>query len=152
MTTPLHRRFTIVPAVYIIFRDGTKVLLLRRTNTGYLDGSYSLPAGHVDGNEPALQAAIREAKEEVGAELSAEELRLVHTMHRQSDIPSLHERIDLYFLTSQPHPEISNCEPQKCDELLWAEVANLPDNTIPEVRQALRLGLSGQSYSDFNFR
>ena len=144
-------RHRVIPAVYIIFRDGDKVLLLRRANSGYFDGSYSLPAGHVDGGEAASAAAIREAKEEVGAQLDSLELELAHVMHRTSDIPSPHERIDLYFQTTKAHPEIVNKEPHKCDDLSWFSLSDLPDNMVPEVKQALEKVAAGEVYSDDGF-
>lgn len=148
---PLSDRFQVVIAVSVIFRDGNKILLSRRANTGYFDGSYSLPAGHVDGGEPALMAAIREAREEVGAVLEPSELKLVHVMHRYSTMPTLHERLDLIFETSQPHPEIINAEPEKCDELLWCSLDALPKNLVPEVKAILEKVVAGELYSDFNF-
>jgi len=78
-------RFKVVPAVYVIFQREGKVLLLKRANTGYMDGLYSLPAGHVDGDEPAVLAAVREAQEEVAVTLTRDSLRLAHVMHRQAD-------------------------------------------------------------------
>lgn len=147
----MQQRFTVIPAVYVIFRDGGKVLLLRRANTGYHDGEYSLPAGHVDGGEPAILAACREAKEEVGVVLRPEDLRLVHTMHRFSAEPEPHERIDLFFEAATWQDEITNLEPEKCDELPWVELGKLPDNIIPEVRQALKAYKAGEPYSSFGF-
>lgn len=149
-------RFKVVPAVYVIFWDGDRVLLLRRADTGYHDGEYSLPAGHVggadeQGGEPATEAAIREAKEEVGVDIVPQDLRLVHTMHRRSDDPELHERIDLVFEVRSWHGKLKNAEPHKCDELRWAAVADLPKNMVPEVRQLLQKVASHESYSDFNF-
>lgn len=151
MSIPLTQRFRLIPAAYIIFRDNDKVLLLRRIQTTYYDGYFSLPAGHIDGGESALAAAIREAKEEVNATINAQELKLVHTMHRVSDIPSSHERIDLYFQTRQKHAEIRNAEPEKCDEIRWCPLAELPANMVPEVRQALENVASQVAYSDFGF-
>ena len=41
------------------------VLLALRKNTGYNDGEYELPGGHVDAGEDIINAMIREAKEDV---------------------------------------------------------------------------------------
>lgn len=152
MSTPLEKRFKVIVAVYVVFRETDKVLLLRRANTGYLDGSYSLPAGHIEGNESAISAAAREALEEVGTRLSKQELKLVHVMHRVSDLPSTHERIDFYFQTDKKHGEIKNCEPAKCDELRWCVLGALPKNMVPEVKLALDKIARGEFYSDYRFK
>jgi mutator protein MutT len=147
----MKKRFTVIPAVYIIFKKDDEILLLRRFNTGYLDGDYSLPAGHVDGGESAVKAAIREAKEEVGVALNEHNLRLVHTLHRISDVPVKHERIDLFFEIRKWNGDIKIAEPNKCDELRWVKIEKLPKNMVPEVRHALEKISAGDIYSDFNF-
>jgi len=114
---------------------------------------YSLPAGHVEADESALQAAYREAQEEVAVKLPEGSLALVHTMYRatKSDANSGTERVDMFFETrSWPH-EPTNNEPQKCDELLWCKLDALPDNVIGEVRQALECITAGRPYSDYGF-
>lgn len=45
-----------VPAVYLFMRNGNEILLMRRQNTGYFDGWYSVPSGHVEVGELPLQA------------------------------------------------------------------------------------------------
>lgn len=147
----MRQYFKIIPAVYTIFRKGDDILLLRRFGTGYLDGYYSLPAGHVDGGESAVMAAVREVEEEVGIKVDPKELKLVHTLHRTADSPVKHERIDLFFELHHWHGEPTNMESQKCDELRWVNINQLPANTVPEVAQALRMAAQGQSYSDFGF-
>lgn len=152
MSAPKERH-KVIPAVYVIFRDGDEVLLIRRANTGYHDGDYSLPAGHLDGGEPAVAAAAREAKEEVGVDIIPQDLQLVHTMHRQVDGHDRygHERVDLFFEAAKWRGELKNAEPQKCDELKWSPLKNLPKNMIPEVHFALERIAAGEPYSDFNF-
>ena len=59
-------RYKYICAVYLILIKGNQILLLKRVNTGYEDGKYSLVAGHMDGNETIKQAMIREAREEAG--------------------------------------------------------------------------------------
>jgi ADP-ribose pyrophosphatase YjhB (NUDIX family) len=88
------RRFPL--AVHIFFIRGGSVLLLRRFNTGYEDGNYSVPAGHLEGDETVVQAAIREAREEIGVELRPDEVAVVGTMHRKSG----DERVDFFVVAS----------------------------------------------------
>ncbi|WP_093168058.1 NUDIX domain-containing protein [Sinosporangium album] len=49
-----------------LIQDG-KVLLLLRANTGFADGSWSVPGGCVDAGETLPEGAAREAREELGA-------------------------------------------------------------------------------------
>ena len=71
---------SILVAVYLfLFRDG-QVLMLRRHNTGYEDGSYSVIAGHVERDERITQALVREALEEAGVRLYEEDIRFLHVM------------------------------------------------------------------------
>lgn len=43
------KRFTMIPAVYLILEENRKYLFLKRANSRYMDGFYQFPAGHVDG-------------------------------------------------------------------------------------------------------
>ena len=69
---------------YLILRREKQILLHLRKNTGYCDGQYGLVAEHVEANESATAAMMREAREEAGIELDPSALRVVHTMHRQN--------------------------------------------------------------------
>lgn len=148
-----HNRFTVVPAVYVLFRKDTQVLLLRRFQTGYMDGMYSLPSGHIDGHEPAEYAAIREAREEVGVTLQADNLHFAHLVHRvgHSDDGSYFERVDIFFEATDWEGEITNAEPHKCDELRWVPLDALPDNLTPELAHVLQQLRQNSFYSSFNF-
>lgn len=120
-------------AVHIFLFRGEKVLLLRRFNTGYQDGKYSVVAGHVESGETITQAAVREAKEEVGVGILPRDLDVVGVMHRKSD----EERVDFFLVTRVWSGEPRNQELDRCDQLVWVSVGELPVNTIPYVRRAL---------------
>ena len=49
-----------------------EILLALRKNTGYNDGEYELPGGHVDEGEDLMNAMIREAEEELKIKLKIE--------------------------------------------------------------------------------
>lgn len=137
-------RFTVIPAVYLVLRRTDEVLLLRRANTGYRDGEYSLPAGHHDGGESLLSAMVREAKEEIGIDVHENDLRLAHVMHRNA---ADGERVDFYFTCDKWLGDVINCEEHKCDELRWASLAALPENMIPEVRTVLHAIEAGTPFT-----
>ena len=138
-------RFKIVPSVYLVLMKNDKILLSRRYNTGYFDGYYSFPAGHLDGNETLKQAMVREAKEEIGIALDPTDLELVHTMNRK--IPD-NERVDFFFTTKKWQGELKIMESDKCDDLSWFETDNLPQDIIPYIRQAIDSFLDNIIYSE----
>lgn len=119
-------------AVHILVRRGDEVLLLRRFRTGYEDGRYSVPAGHLDGGESVLQAAAREAREECAIEIEGPVVAGV--MHRHHGDG---ERIDFFVRAERWRGAIRNAEPDKCDDLRFAPLGRLPRNVIPYVRTAL---------------
>ena len=143
-----------VPAAYVVLLREGKILLQRRFNTGYMDGYYSVPAGHVDKGETFTQCAVREAKEEIGAELNLQDLKLAHIMHRFSggEWGELGYRIDLFFTVEKWQGNIEIKEPEKCDDLKWFDLANLPENIIPYVATALENIKNKIIYSELGWK
>ena len=47
-------------AAYVMMLDGCKILLSRRMNTGFNDGLFGLPAGHLTKGESVIDACVRE--------------------------------------------------------------------------------------------
>jgi len=126
-------RFKQPCAVHVFLIRERRVLLLRRANTGYEDGRFSVIAGHLDGGEQVIAAAIREAREEAGITLAPSAVRVVGVMHRRSN----DERVDFFVTASAWWGQITNAEPEKCSELTWYPLDALPTNVIPYVRHAL---------------
>jgi 8-oxo-dGTP pyrophosphatase MutT (NUDIX family) len=142
------RRFRATAAVHLFLLRSGEVLLLRRHNTGYEDGNYSVIAGHLDGDEPATLAMARETAEEAGIDIMPEELQFVHVMHRK-ETGDADERIDLFFAATAWNGTPTVREPEKCSELRWASLNALPENVVPYVRAALDHFLHNRLYSEF---
>lgn len=145
-----EERFRAILSVYLVLqREDGQVLLLLRQNTGFCDGQYGLPAGHVDGNERLHDAMIREAKEEAGVDVQEQDLQLIHTMHRHSGD---HERVDFFFLCTKWEGEVTNVEPHKCKELAWYSLDKLPSNIIEYYQQMFTEYQKGNNISYFGWK
>lgn len=127
-------RFLIRCAVYLILVKDDSVLLSRRFKTGWKDGNYSLVAGHIDGNETVSTAMLREAKEEIGITIRPENLRPATVIHRY--YPD-QEYIDFFFVSEQWEGEPQILEPDKCDDISWFKLDELPSNLLPYVKEAI---------------
>lgn len=142
------KRFGFLVAVHGFLRRGDKVLLLKRANTGYMDGKWSVPAGHVDGGEKVTEAMRQELVEEVGVEVGGVG-RPVHVMHRIKK-GEKEERIDFFFEFRSWRGEVVNVEPEKCGALEWFEIGELPDEIVEYVAYALEKVVEGEVYSEFD--
>jgi 8-oxo-dGTP diphosphatase len=141
----MHAKFPVT--VHMFFLRESKILLIRRFQTGYMDGHYSVPAGHLDGNEPVRMAAVREAREEIGVRINPEDIRFAGVFHRlEGD-----ERVDFFVHVQSWNGEPVNAEPEKCDELCWADINELPDKTIPYIRQAIKNFQAGVPFEEFGW-
>jgi 8-oxo-dGTP pyrophosphatase MutT (NUDIX family) len=146
--------------VHLLFFRENQVLLLRRLNTGFEDGNYSVPAGHLDGGETVRMAAVREAQEEIGVYIDVNYVAFATVTHRKSDDTLLplsgtgagtSERVDFFVHIKDWDGEPFNAEPEKCDELLWCDLEALPENIIPYVRKAIRNHLEGVPFEEFGW-
>lgn len=148
--TNMSARFKLPVAVFCVFVKDGKVLLLRRQNTGWYDGSYDLPAGHVDGNESLKTAAQREALEELGVRISLKDIKFAHMAHGFF-VEDDKEYIYVLFEIKKWQGQLIIAEPDKCDDLQWFPLKDLPSNLTPGTKGGLKACLSGQPYSEHGF-
>ena len=140
-------RATFPVTVHLLFIREDQILLSRRFNTGYRDGEYSVPAGHLDGDETVIAAGMREAKEEIGVTIEASDMTFSSVMHRNEG----EERVDFFVKVHKWQGEPFNAEPDKCDDLRWVNVNDLPENTIPYVWRAITNHLNGIAFDEFGW-
>ncbi|OHA04060.1 MAG: NUDIX hydrolase [Candidatus Sungbacteria bacterium RIFCSPLOWO2_02_FULL_54_10] len=146
----LRERFKVVPAVYLFLSKDGNILLTRRLNTGYEDGKYMVPSGHVEVGESLTSAIMREVMEEVGVAVRPEDLRLVHVMYRAKH-DETGERADFFFTADQWEGEPHNRESEKCDEVAWFPADHLPDNTVEYLRHAIACAAKGEMLSEWGW-
>ena len=131
----------------MFFIRGNQILLSRRYQTGYMDGYYSVPAGHLDGEETVRKAGVREALEEIGVRIDPADMVFAGILHRHEG----DERVDFFIRVKKWTGQPVNAEPGKCDELRWTEMDTLPENTIPYIRQAIENFQIGIPFEEFGW-
>ena len=132
-------------AANVLVLRHNQILLARRYQTGYMDGHYSIIGGHLEPGESLRQAAMRELQEEVGLNVSEQNLTFVHLMHHLNDSP----RLQVFFLLNLGADEPKIMEPESCDDLRWFDLQALPDNLVPYVREALQQHTINNTYSEY---
>jgi 8-oxo-dGTP pyrophosphatase MutT (NUDIX family) len=130
-------RYQVVPAAYVLLRrtegGAEQVLLQLRQNTGYRDGFWaSAAAGHVEAGESVLEAAVREAAEELAVRIDPADLVPLTTMHRtQGNGDPIDERVDFFFECRRWEGEPYLVEPHKAAALGWFALDTPPDPVVP---------------------
>ena len=142
----MHAKFPVT--VHLFLFRGNQILLLRRYQTGYMDGHYSVPAGHLDGEETVRMAGVREAREEIGVRIDPADMVFAGVFHRHEG----DERVDFFVQVRNWSGEPVNAEPGKCDELRWADLDGLPENTVPYVQRAIENFRTGIPFEEFGWK
>jgi len=128
---------------------GKEILLQLRKSTGYMDGYYDLGAsGHLEEDESVKGAVIRESLEEANIKVEANNLKLVTVYDEKSNGLTY---LRFFFHTEIYKGKISICEPDKCAEIAWYSLENLPTNVIPHVGRAIENYKNSINYDENGF-
>jgi 8-oxo-dGTP diphosphatase len=146
-TVPKKGRFKAIVDVHLLLIKDDELLLGIRKNTGYGDGTFHPPAGHLEADESVIDALVREAQEEIGVTIAPESVRLAHVMHNASG----DGRVAFFLEVKDWQGEVTNLEPEKCEEWRWVPLANLPDHMIDYARSALTSYTSGELLSMYGW-
>jgi mutator protein MutT len=131
----------VIVDVNLLLRDGPRILLGRRISAKFGNGCYSVPAGHLELGESVEAALVREAREELGITVAAEDVKFVQVMHNSYGLG----RIAFFFEVRVWDGEVTNREPDKCDDLRWFALDALPAPMIPYVRQTIESYRAGET-------
>lgn len=94
---------------------------------------------------------IREAKEEVDIILEPDDLEVAHITHKKKEVGDDSERVDIFLTTDRYKGELKNMEPNKCDDLKWSSINNLPENMVSYVKHSLEQIEENKFYSELGF-
>lgn len=122
-----HPRFSLV--VHTVLRKMDHVFLLQRQNTGFLDGYWTFPGGHVKIGEEIAAAAMRECIEEARVNIDVKAPALIMPYE---------EGVDFIFVVDRWDGEAHIGEPDKAAASGWFPESDLPDPTAPFIKEALR--------------
>lgn len=130
--------------LHLLLRADQRLLLGERLNTGFMDGAYHFPSGHLEQGESATAGMVREAAEEIGVTVDPTDLDLVHVMHHYTDSG----RTAFFFQATRWVGKVTNREPDKCAGWSWFSPEALPKEMVPYATEALRWMANGVLYSE----
>lgn len=140
---------TILSSTNVSLIKGDKILLSRRANTGWMDGALCIPGGHVEVDETPRQAAVRELEEELGVKVTVDDLEFVCVAARNT---KPNQYVAYEFIIRDKYIKFKNAEPDKCSELVWVDINNLPDDVISDFREIItRAIVSDKKYLELGF-
>lgn len=135
--------------VNLIIKQEDKILLFFR-NDGFFSyggGWWVIPAGHIEHGETAVEAVVREAKEELDIDILPEDIEFVHIM---SNLASKTEGFDFFFVVKKYSGTLRNCEGDKCVEMRYMSQEEIKNtkNIVTTTNIALNAIIDGKVYSE----
>lgn len=136
-----RHRLAVAAHLWLLDTDG-RILFQRRAGTGYADGSWSVPAGHVEPGETLHAACVREAAEEIAVELDEAALEFACVQHKHDTDGQ--ERIDVFFSAQLPEGQVPRIvEHHRASAQVWRHPSEPPLPVVPYVAAALDHWLCG---------
>jgi 8-oxo-dGTP diphosphatase len=123
------------PTGLSIILDGDRVLLLRRARDPEA-GRWALPGGFCDGWEAPADAAVREAREELGVGIALTRfvgMYLGSYPYQGERLPVLDCFWTARIIDGEPHPD-----PAEATGLRWVPLAEVPPLAFPSMDSAMK--------------
>lgn len=131
----------------IFIRKGDQILLGKRINC-FGAGTWALPGGHLEFNEKLVDAVCREAKEELGADISPCELKMVSVVDDFKTGGTTHY-VHISFELREPQFTPVIMEPDRCEEWRYFPLDELPlGNFFPPHAGIIENYLKERLYTD----
>ncbi|KQX77086.1 NUDIX hydrolase [Streptomyces sp. Root1310] len=112
-------------------------------------GQLTVIGGHLEADEPLDRAARREAKEETGVRISADQQEFGGLVHYHEPLGT--DRITAVFVAQSWTGEPYNAEPDKHEGLFWVPMEKPPPHCHPYTVAIFRMLTHGPSYRALNW-
>lgn len=140
-------RFPVV--VHVLFtrkNNGSReICLFRRSNTGFMDGWFTLPGGHQEQGETLAEAAARECAEETGVVIDAP--TPIAALGYQS---RAHQGLNFIFRCDSWSGELRLAEPV-FDQMVWVPPEALPQPYATWLDEVLLMEAEGRWLKEIRY-
>ena len=126
---------------FIIKNELGEILLLKRKST-LGSGTWSLCGGHLKEDETFEETAKRECFEELGIIVDVKDVEVISL----ADTNRQRRYLQIGVLINKYEGIPSIKEPNKAEELMWANESNLPDNLFFATEPQIRLYFKNKFY------
>ena len=146
MSRARRQQYPIV--VHLLATSGDDVLLLRRAGTGFADGCWAPPGGHLEAGETPREAAVREAQEELGLGVAAADLEPAAAMFYLAKGKVASGGMNILFRVDLAEPSEPRFDPASADAAAWWPRGSLPQPCVPWLPEALERSVSGAWFGE----
>jgi 8-oxo-dGTP pyrophosphatase MutT (NUDIX family) len=130
--------------------NGVTEVLLQQRKGGIFDKKWeSSASGHIDHGEGPADAGIHEAFEEILVKIDKKDLKFVHVIFKEVG-GDHHGYFNFSFICEKWEGTPTIGEPDKCSDLKWFDINNLPEDLIPDRRLVISELKKKNYYSEYS--
>ncbi|WP_327358305.1 NUDIX domain-containing protein [Streptomyces sp. NBC_01304] len=140
----------IADVAQVLLRPSGAALCVRRKPDAELaPGQLTVVGGHLQAGEPLDRAARREAQEETGVHIRADQQEFCGLVHHHT--LEGRDRITAVFVAQSWTGEPYNAEPHKHEGLFWVSMEKPPRDCHPYTAAIFQMLIEGPSYRALNW-
>ncbi|MGW2850518.1 NUDIX domain-containing protein [Streptomyces sp. NPDC001215] len=136
-------------AQILLRANGAALCVRRRPDAALAPGQLTVVGGHLEAGEPLDRAERREAKEEAGVHISAQQQEFGGLVHHHD--PEGMDRITAVFVAQSWTGEPHNAEPDRHEGLFWVPMEKPPPDCHPYTVAIFHMLTHGPSYRALNW-
>ncbi len=129
--------------------DGIEYVMLHQRKGKLGKDFWGSGGGHIETGESLQEAALRELREEAGAQLKVRNVRFLGVVNFTELQPKHY--IDVSFVAEWESGEPTNSSPEETTDWKWFPLSDIPAPLFPPVEKYLIAMKTGQVFFDSHF-